>query len=112
MSGVLGWLGLLNLASDLQGLKVSKPGQDIVSVSYLGNRWLQLLSHCLFSLGILQPFTVLLYEGSLLNVSSGLLWKQMLSNCCPTRALIVSTYVWHETSKMRTGMILRLTGLL
>lgn len=55
------------MASELQGPKVSKPGQDIVSVSYLDNCWLQLPSHCLFSLDIQQPFTVLLYEGSLLN---------------------------------------------
>lgn len=67
MSGVLCWFGLLNLASDLQGLKRSKPGQDIVSVSYLGNYWLQLPLHCLCSLDILQPFIVLLDEGTLLS---------------------------------------------
>lgn len=55
------------MASDLQGLRASKPGQDIVSVSYLGNCWLQLPPHCLCSLDILQPFTMLLYEGTLLT---------------------------------------------
>ncbi len=53
MSGVLGGFRLVNLASDLQGLKANKPGQDIVSVSYLGNCWLQLPPHCLCGLGIL-----------------------------------------------------------
>ena len=63
---------------NLQDLKAGKPGQDIVSVSYLSNRWSQLPPYCLCSLDTLQPITVLLYEGRLLN---HLQWKQMLSTC-------------------------------
>lgn len=52
VSGVLHWVRLLNLATDLQGLKRNKPRQDIVSVSYLGNSCLQLPLYCLCSFDI------------------------------------------------------------
>lgn len=67
---------------NLQDLKAGKPGQDIVSVSYLSNRWSQLPPYCLCSLDTLEPVTVLLYEVRLLN---HLQWKQMLSTRGHTR---------------------------